>query len=101
MNASVDGSVRPFVSKGMSMSACAKVANHVTTMIDNIKAARVTISVSPRNWMMRIFLELPRLFRIPTSFARRTACAVARFVKLMLAMTRITNPITIRMFIAR
>ena len=38
------------------------------------------------NWLVMIFEEDPRVFRIPTSFARFADLAVARFMKLIQAI---------------
>jgi len=48
---------------------------------------------SPINCWMRFFRAAPTTLRIPTSFARVLDRAVARFIKLMLAISKINRAI--------
>src|SRR4051794_31260181 len=50
---------------------------------DTIAASEVSNKVSPRNWVINCFLELPIVLRMPISFARCAAFAVVRLMKLI------------------
>jgi hypothetical protein len=84
---------------GMSVNVCDTNVNWLTNTNDSNNAMKVTIKVSPRNCTTRLFRVLPNVFLIPTSFALRMAWALARFVKLIQAMTRIKTPIILNVLI--
>ena len=52
---------------------------------ERARLAAVSRKVSPRNWSKSWRCELPRVLRMPISFARRAAFAVVRLMKLIQA----------------
>ncbi len=72
----------------------AGIATNASPIASNIDTM-VKINASPRNCQTNWSRAAPRVLRTPTSRARIMARAVARFIKLMQAMSRInaaTNP---------
>jgi len=60
--------------------------------IARTKAMAASRMDSPRNWAMSWLRSEPRVFRMPTSFARCSLRAVERFMKLMQASNRTKMP---------
>ncbi len=65
-----------------------------------ITARKVMINVSLKNWNINCCFLLPNTFRTPTSLARLTACAVARFIKLIQAIISRKSPIRLKAVIS-
>ncbi len=65
-----------------------------------ITAAIVIKVVSLKNWNCNCLRLLPRTFRILTSFALLTACAVERFIKFTHAISKINSAIILSVLIS-
>ena len=72
-----------FVGETTIIVSCALV---IAIVIAITSAQDTMMVVSPTNWTASCFRLLPSTFLTPTSFARLTACAVARLIKFTQAM---------------
>src|SRR5690242_16088927 len=71
--------------------------NSVKTMAI-INAIKLIKTLSPRNWVIKDFFSAPKTFRTPTSAERFEDCAVARFIKLIQAISKVKMAIEARMY---
>ena len=58
--------------------------------MERIRAKKAIKIASPINWLIRMPFTAPITLRTPTSLARLTDRAVAKFMKLMQAMIKMT-----------